>query len=82
MFKMLDTRRPLIVQNKDKSCVGFIEKESNEALYLEIAQAIQDKGWNGFKAFFYAIIEKSSETKTDGIVIKINPKRVLPVESW
>ena len=79
---MIDTRKPLVVHNKDKSCAGFIEKESNEALFGELVETITAKGWNGFKAFFYAIVDKSSENKADGIVIKINPKRVLPVESW
>ena len=65
----------------DKSFVGFIEKEWNEELYGDIVEAIKGRGWNGSKAFFYAIVDKSSDNVQDKTV-KINPSRVLPVESW
>ena len=76
IVQKIDESRPLTIQNMDQSFVGFIEKELNEELYGDIVEAIKVRGWNGCKAFFYAIVDKSSET------VKINPSRVLPVESW
>ena len=59
--------------------VGLIEKELNEDLYGDIVEAIKIRGWKGFKAYLYAYVDKSSD-KDMGV--KINPSRVLPVESW
>ena len=81
MVQKIDESRPLTIQNMDQSFVGFIEKELNEELYGDIVEAIKAKGWNGFKAFFYAIVDKSSDNDKNKTV-KINPSRVLPVESW
>ena len=59
--------------------VGLIEKELNEDLYGDIVEAIKVRGWKGFKAYLYAVVGVSSDVIMS---VKINPLRVLPVESW
>ena len=78
-----DVEVPFLVHNKDKSLVGFIEKKLNEDIYIEIVEAVRDRGWKSSKAFFYAIMEKS-KTGDNNVTkgVKINLSRVLPVESW
>ena len=81
--KFEEKKYPLIVHNKDKSLVGFIEKELNADIYSEMIEAVRDKGWKESHAFFYAIMEKSqTDNNNETKVIKINLSRVLPVESW
>ena len=69
-------------KKKDKSCVGFIEKQFNEELYGDIIDTMKAKGWEGFKAFFYAFFDKSCDNNSERTMIKKNPTRVMPVEAW
>ena len=77
------TEYPLVIQNKEKTLIGFIEKKLNAELYSEIVDVVRNQGWRGSKAFFYCIVEKrENENNNLTNIMKINLSRVLPVESW
>ena len=73
---------PLIVYNRDKTCAGFIVQALNEELYAELIETVRSRGWKQVCGYFYAYIEHTAIGNNNDLVIKINPSRVLPVESW
>ena len=83
MGEKVDENNPLTIYNRDKSLVGFIEKEFNVEIFSQIVETVKTKGWKGSAAFFYAIIEKSEAVNNNVTnIAKINTAQVLPVESW
>ena len=49
----------MLTYNKDKSLYGDIGIEENEALMTDLINNIKEKGFNGFKGYFYAIYKKT-----------------------
>ena len=74
---------PLVIQNKENTLIGFIEKKLNEEIYKEIVDIVKNQGWRGSHAFFYAIVERRENANNNvSNTLKINLSRVLPVETW
>ena len=41
---------PLLIQNRDQTLFGFLEKRLNKEMYTEIFDAVKNRGWKGSKA--------------------------------
>ena len=70
------------VYNEDKSVMGVLKRESNEAVFDDLIQTIKDRGFYGMKAFFYAIHKTGQDQEATSMTMKINSEVVLPIESW
>ena len=71
----IDETGAINIQNKDRSCKAFIEKEENEILHQALLGEVKRNGVNGLKGYFYATIDSTNK-------LKINPSRILPPEIW
>ena len=78
----------LKVTNEDSSLHGtIIEGFTASALMKEIKDKVRDEGVKKSHGFFYAIIPipKDGVTKKNGVnvvEVKINTKKMQPVEGW
>ena len=85
----LDENAPLLVKNKAGSLVGNLEKTENPSIHAELVAVLKEKGWKGIVGFFHAFyLPGPAEpcprgTMTENLVeLYINPKNVLPMNSW
>ena len=62
-------------QNKDRSYMAFLEKEENQIVHEALMSEVKRNGVNGLKGYFYAFIDSDNK-------LKINPSRILPLETW
>ena len=62
----------LMYYNEDRSVSGSVGPD--EELYRPLVKAVQEEGFEGCKAYFYAL--------WDGTNLAINPVDVQPMESW
>ena len=64
---------------------GLIIEKYSSSEAKEIKVKIHEEGNNGDKGFFYAIVPMNGQKKKDGInvvEIKINTKKIQPIECW
>ena len=82
----LDENAPLLVRNKAGSLVGNLEKTENPSIHAELVAVLKEKGWKGIVGFFHAFYLPGPAprgTMVENIVeLNINPKKMLPVDSW
>lgn len=82
----LDENAPLLVRNKAGSLVGNLEKTENPSIHAELVAVLKEKGWKGIVGFFHAFYLPGPAprgTMMENIVeLNINPKKILPVDSW
>ena len=82
----LDKKAPLLVKNKAGSLVGNLEKTENPSIHAELVAVLKEKGWKGIVGFFHAFYLPGPAprgTMMENIVeLNINPKKILPVDSW
>ena len=79
----VDKKAPLFVRNKAGSLVGKLEPSSNPTIHAELVAMIKEKGWQGMLGFFHAIYDPMTGARVKNTVeIKINPKIILPVNTW
>ena len=82
----LDENAPLLVRNKAGSLVGNLEKTENTSIHAELVAVLKEKGWKGIVGFFHAYYlpePAPAGTMMENIVeLNINPKKMLPVDSW
>ena len=82
----LDENAPLLVRNKAGSLVGSLEKTENPSIHAELVAVLKEKGWKGIVGFFHAFYLPGPAprgTMMENIVeLNINPKKILPVDSW
>ena len=82
----LDEKAPLLVRNKVGSLVGNLEKTENPSIHAELVAVLKEKGWKGIVGFFHAYYLPGPAprgTRMENIVeLNINPKNILPVNSW
>ena len=85
-FQKLDEEAPLLVRNKAGSLVGNLEKTENPSIHAELVAVLKEKGWKGIVGFFHSYYlprPGPRGTMTENIVeLNINPKKMLPMESW
>ena len=75
----------LKVYSEDHLLYGHIIKTFTPSGVDEMKQKIKKEGNKRIKAFFYAIIPKDGTKKKDGVQvveIKINTKKIQPIEGW
>merc|ERR1739838_717012 len=53
----------MLTYNKDKSLYGDIGIEENKAVKTELTNKIKEKGLNGYKGYFYAILKERTDQK-------------------
>jgi len=76
---------PMLIYNKDKSLCGNLHRQGQEEVFDMLFRSIKGEGgYKGLKGYFYAIHsgEVNKEGKLIGIVMKINPEKILPLETW
>ena len=79
----VDEKGPLFVRNKAGTLVGKLEQSSNPTVHAELVAMIKEKGWKGMLGFFHAIYDPMTGARVKNTVeIKINPKMILPVNTW
>ena len=79
----VDENGPLFVRNKAGTLVGKLEQSSNLSVHAELVAMIKEKGWKGMLGFFHAIYDPMTGARVKNTVeIKINPKIILPVNTW
>ena len=88
----LDSKRePILVErmviyDKDHSFLFVLKKELNEAVHPRLEKIIIEKGVDGLKGFFHAIIVPSAiekkETSKSLVKMEINIENILPREAW
>ena len=79
----VDENGPLFVRNKAGTLVGKLEQSSNLSVHAELVAMIKEKGWKGILGFFHAIYDPMTGARVKNTVeIKINPKIILPVNTW
>ena len=82
----LDEKAPLLVRNKAGTLVGNLEKTENPSIHAELVAVLKEKGWKGIVGFFHAFYLPGPAprgTMMENIVeLNINPKKILPVDSW
>ena len=82
----MDENAPLLVRNKAGSLVGNLEKTENPSIHAELVAVLKEKGWKGIVGFFHAFYLPGPAprgTMMENIVeLNINPKKILPVDSW
>ena len=71
----IDETGAINVQNKDRSYMAFIEKERNETVHQALMLEVIRNGVNGLKGYFYAFLDSTNN-------LRINPSRILPLETW
>ena len=85
-YQKLDEEGPLLVRNKAGSLVGNLEKIENASIHAELVAVLKEKGWKGIVGFFHSYYlprPGPRGTMTENIVeLNINPKKMLPMESW
>ena len=72
----------LFVYNEDRSICGYLCR-GQEDTYNKLRHEIENSGFNGQKAFYYAIYKSSKivgKTIVEGV--EINVEVMLPVEKW
>merc|ERR1711915_41399 len=69
---------PLMGYNKDRTFSISLVKEDNEEVLAELYEKIETEGFKGLKGYFHAILEKKEGRE----VLKINTKRICPLEPW
>ena len=74
----------LLVYNKDYSICGNLHREGQEKNYDMLVMAINEKGYNGLKGFFHAIFnpEEFGQENVRYLKVKINPLKMLPLDTW
>ena len=83
----------LFVYNRDRSLCGYVHREGSEQVYDMLLKSIREEGFMGRKGFYYAIYsgkkgkegmskKKKNNNSTPTVEIKINPAKILPVETW
>ena len=55
--------------------MAFIEKERNETVHQALMLEVIRNGVNGLKGYFYAFLDSTNN-------LRINPSRILPLETW
>ena len=79
----VDEKAPLLVRNKAGTLVGKLEQSRNPTIHAELVAMIKEKGWQGIMGFFHAIyVPMAGERVKNMVEVKINPKIVLPVNTW
>ena len=79
----VDEKAPLLVRNKAGTLVGKLEQSRNPTIHAELVATIKEKGWQGIMGFFHAIyVPMPGERVKNMVEVKINPKIVLPVNTW
>ena len=88
----LDSKRePILVErmviyDKDHSFLFVLKKELNETVHPRLEKIIIEKGVDGLKGFFHAIIVPSAiekkETSKSLVKMEINIENILPREAW
>jgi len=76
---------PMLIYNKDKSLCGKLHRQGQEEVFDMLVMSIKGEGgYKGLKGFFYAIHsgEVNKDGKMEAIVMKINPEKILPLETW
>ena len=84
MNETVGAANPLLIQNKEKTFIGLIARELNEEVYFEIVDVLKSIGFKKSLAYFYCIVDKTERENNNVVVnfVKINPSRILPVETW
>ena len=74
----------LLVYNKDYSICGNLQRHRQEKIYDMLVMAINEKGYHGLKGFFHAIFnpEEVGQENVRYLKVKINPSKILPLDSW
>ena len=55
-----------------------LSKHDNKEVHEELFDKIEKEGFSGLKGYFHAILEKKEGRE----VLKINTKRICPLEPW
>ena len=86
MIEYNTKKEKLKVYNEDHSLYGTVnEAYTLTASVKEIKNKVRNEGFKKIHGFFYAIIPKDGETKKNGVdvvEVKINTKKIQPVEGW
>ena len=75
----------LKVYSEDHLLQGHIIEKYSLSEAKEIKVKIKENGSNSDKGFFYAIVPLNGQKKMDGVnvvEIKINSKKIQPIDSW
>ena len=85
VVKVLIESETLKVYSEDYLLYGNIIREHTPSEATEIKNKIEKEGDRRNKGFFYAIVPKNGKTKKNGVKvveIKINTKKIQPIEGW
>jgi len=80
----------LFVYNRDRSLCGYVHREGSEQVYDMLLRSIKEEGFMRRKGFYYAIYsgkeghskKEKNHNSTPKVEIKINPVKILPLETW
>eukprot|EP00090_Calanus_glacialis_P022157 TRINITY_DN34193_c0_g1_i1.p1 TRINITY_DN34193_c0_g1~~TRINITY_DN34193_c0_g1_i1.p1 ORF type:complete len:235 (+),score=56.90 TRINITY_DN34193_c0_g1_i1:48-707(+) len=72
---------PMFIYNQDRSMQGYLCFKGNEKVYDELNQQIKNRGFQGLKGYFRAILD-SEKVDSEGLEIKVNPYKLQIVETW
>ena len=86
MIESNTKKENLKLYNEDHSLYGTVNEAYTMTAFVKaIKDKVRDEGVKKSHGFFYAIIPKDGETKKNGVnvvEVKINTKRMQPVEGW
>ena len=85
VLKVIIESERLKVYSEDHLLYGHIIEKYSPAEAKEIKIKIKEEGNNSEKGFFYAIVPPNGQKKKDGanvFEIKINTKKIQPIECW
>ena len=71
----------MFIYNQDRSMQGYLCFKGNEKVYDELNQQIKNRGFQGLKGYFRAILE-TEKVDSEGLEIKVNPYKLQIVETW
>lgn len=79
----------MVIYDKDRTFTFNLEKKFNEAVHQRLEQMINERGVDGLKGYFHAIVPPSQASEVNrkvdsqGLVkVEINIENILPREAW
>ena len=75
---------PIMIYDKERTFSFLLKKEFNKAVFPELERIIMERGVEGLKGFFHAIVPPASTSANqDGLVkVEINLENILPRQTW
>ena len=74
----------MMIYDKERTFSFLLKKEFNKAAFPKLERIIMERGVEGLKGFFHAIVPPASTSANqDGLVkVEINLENILPRQTW